>query len=171
MSTDTEKKLVTTVLGIIVGFALGALRCGCGYNLHTVPIPNPKTIDSAFAEKLIPPTHDTVPVTAYKYLPGKRDTVVRVDTLFKGLPPFRLVSEEFVTSKSDTITTEYSYPANRFIFQVRYSPDTTFTVTVREYIQPSRIQFGLQLGAGAAIGVDGVVRPGVFIGFGANIKL
>ena len=96
---------------------------------------------------------------------------MRADTLFRDLPPFSLRGAEFITSKRDTITAQYNYPANQFEYVARYAPDTVLTVTTREYIQPNKLQFGAQIGAGIAVGIDGVMRPAVFVGVGLNWRL
>ena len=140
------------------------------------------TTDSSLTITQPPPTTAQTPATLYidtgsvryktiwrtKY----RDTgSVRIDSFFRDLPPFSLQGAEFITSKRDTITAQYNYPANQFEYVARYAPDTVLTVTTREYIQPNKLQFGAQIGAGIAVGIDGVMRPAVFVGVGLNWRL
>ena len=132
------------------------------------------TRDTVWKITQLPPERDTVTatLTVTKRLRGATDTltVVRIDSFFRDLPPFSLQGAEFVTAKKDTITAQYRYPANQFEYVARYAPDTVLTVTVREYIKPDKVQFGVQGGVGAAVGIDGVVRPAVFVGVGINYK-
>lgn len=130
--------------------------------------------DTLWKVTQLPPERDTVTATLTVIRKSRTtDTLIimRADTLFRDLPPFSLRGAEFITSKRDTITAQYNYPANQFAYEARYSPDTVLTVTTREYIQPNKLQFGAQIGAGIAVGIDGVMRPAVFVGVGLNWRL
>lgn len=138
-----------------------------------------KTTDSVITVTQPPPTTGTTPAILYIdtgsvqykaiWRTRYRDTgSIRVDTFFVGLPPFSLRGEAFVTSKRDTIVAEYQFPANKFIYDCRYSPDTVLTITNTVTIPPQRLQFGAQFGVGAAYCMDGVIRPAAFVGVGIN---
>ncbi len=120
----------------------------------------------------LPPTTDTLPVfiTVTKRLPVARDTMylVKSDTFFRDLPPFTLRGDEYITAKKDTIFAEYQFPANTFIYNCRYSPDSTKETTIT--IPPNRLQFGAQFGIGAAVGFDNIIRPAFFVGIGFNYR-
>jgi hypothetical protein len=125
--------------------------------------------DTVYVVTTLPPSIDTV--RAYIRVVKHdltTDTIIKTDTFFRDLPPFSLVGESFVTSKRDTITARYNYPANQFAYEARYSPDSVLTVTNTVTIPPQRLQFGAQFGVGAAYCMDGVIRPAAFVGVGIN---
>ena len=129
--------------------------------------------DTLWKVTQLPPERDTVTATLTVIRKSRTtDTLIimRADTLFRDLPPFSLRGDSFVTAKRDTIFAEYQFPANKFIYDCRYSPDTVIQITTREYIKPDKVQFGAQIGAGLTVGIDGVVRPGAFVGVGINYK-
>lgn len=125
--------------------------------------------DTVWKVIALPPSIDTV--RAYIRVVKHdltTDTIIKTDSFFRDLPPFSIVGEAFVTTKKDTIVAEYQFPANKFIYDCRYSPDTVLTITNTVTIPPLRLQFGAQFGVGAAYCMDGVIRPAAFVGVGIN---
>ena len=163
---------------LIYGFLL-ILLCAVGFALNKCADQFPdagKVIvrDTIKEVTQLPPERDTVTATLTVVRKSRTTdtlTIVKIDSFFRDLPPFSLRGAEFITSKRDTITAQYNYPANQFEYVARYAPDTVLTVTTREYIQPNKLQFGAQIGAGIAVGIDGVMRPAVFVGVGLNWRL
>lgn len=189
----TDRTQITAIIGFFLALLVAWQFSRC--NNHIVGGNNMITTDSSLAITQPQPTTAQTPATLYidtgsvqyktvwrtKY----RDTgSVRIDSFFRELPPFSLRGAEFITSKRDTITAEYHYqsgglpalnggvtlPLSEFRYNVRYSPDTVLTITTREYIQPSKLQFGAQIGTGIVVGIDGTVRPAAFLGVGLNYK-
>jgi hypothetical protein len=175
----TDRTQITAIIGFFLALLVAWQFSRC--NNHIVGGNNMITTDSSLAITQPQPTTAQTPATLYidtgsvqyktvwrtKY----RDTgSVRIDSFFRDLPPFSLQGAEFVTAKKDTITAQYRYPANQFEYEARYSPDTVLTITTREYIAPNKLQFGAQIGAGIAVGIDGIVRPAAFVGVGVNYR-
>jgi len=70
---------------------------------------------------------DTVKITdtvflppTFVRLPGRIDTVNTTDTIYNVLP--FVASAETLSAKGDTLAVQYFFPANTFLFDVRYSP-------------------------------------------------
>lgn len=179
----TERALYTAMFYFMLLVAVGVALARCDGDKPGVA---GITRDTVWRVTQLPPERDTVTATVVIRKAGRIDTVsvVRIDSFFRDLPPFSLRGAEFITSKRDTITAEYHYqsgglpalnggvtlPLSEFRYNVRYSPDTVLTITTREYIQPSKLQFGAQIGTGIVVGIDGTVRPAAFLGVGLNYK-
>lgn len=175
MTQATEKNIVAMVITAIILIAIVSIKWACEREPLPVTDGGRTRIDTFYSVCWLAPDTDTVRVTVYvkSKTPQGVDTVwkEKVDTLFKGLPPFSLTSGEYVTGKRDTLTAQYEYPLNRFIFKVAYSADTTATIHKTEYVMPSKFQLGISVGTGLGVDFGGTVRPCVFFGAAVNYKL
>lgn len=169
--------MLVFLLACLAGAAVALRDCGDKPNISR------QTTDSAYSITQYPPTLEAprpVTLTIYRdtgsikwrtHTLTVHDTVPGgVDSFFRELPPFSITGDRFISSKQDTITATFEHPANLMHYMVRYSPDTALTVTKKEYILPSPLQFGAQAGVGAAVGFDGVIRPGIYVGVGLTYR-
>ena len=80
---------------------------------------------------------------------------------------FTAQSDTILTKSGDTLQAMFRYPAKIFTIDFRPKPDTTIKIT--NTIFANEKKFGIFVGVGANVGIDGTIRAGLQIGVGISI--
>lgn len=106
--------------------------------------------------------HDTL------YRDGVR-IATNPETYCKETLQFAAESSRQIFNSGDSLTAKFTYPQMIFTFDFHPKADTlkTITRTILEIEKES--PFGVHLGLGMVMGIDGTVRPGVFAGVGIKV--
>jgi hypothetical protein len=169
-----KRDAIMAAIGLIIGVLI-AMQLDCHDEETTA------TVIEGPGRTLVYTDHDTVTTTRLVYrdrwhvvnAPG----AVVYDTTRESVttPPY-IARLDTVTGTSDTIGVTYRHPEQTFDLAFRPRPDSIRTVTVETTQVVSvpdrdRIGFGIAAGIGGIIGIDGVARPGGYIGVGINFNI
>lgn len=154
----------------------------------SAPSPETTTVTTVTTTQVPPESIDQTPAILHYFdaaggkPSGQKPLVIRVpvfihDTIIDSVyvPTecqhcrFQAVSDTVQFPHGDKIVATFSYPGSTFGFPYfQPAPDTTITTVKTVVIPPDKLKFSPQAGAGAIMGLDGVLRAGIYIGFGVS---
>lgn len=106
--------------------------------------------------------HDTL------YRDGVR-IATNPETYCKETLQFAAESSRQIFNSGDSLTAKFTYPQMIFTFDFHPKADTLKTITRTILETEKESPFGVHLGLGMVMGIDGTVRPGVFAGVGIKV--
>jgi hypothetical protein len=102
------------------------------------------------------------------------------DTIYRDGLPIAITPEEYcsenlnftaqssrqIFKSGDSLTAKFTYPQMIFDFDYHAKPDTNTVKTITNTITKEPSRFGVYVGGGASIGMDGIVKPGINVSIG-----